>query len=145
MPNRDRPLLIEKLTNFRNFIKDSILIDMKLNNEKIKQSIKDNQKNINPDDSIKEEDVNKLLAMTDIVHFVLNMNIDKELNDIYLKQLEIGVLKYISPAFENDGINLLKKMILIQLLSVDENYRMPNEILDKLMLYLEFLHDYFNE
>ena len=42
----DRTLLIEKLTNFQKFIKDSILIDMKLNNDKIKQNIKENQKKI---------------------------------------------------------------------------------------------------
>ena len=124
----DRTLLIQKLTNFQKFIKDSILIDMKLNNN-----------------DFKEEDVNKLLAMTNIVHFVINMDIDKELNDKYLKKLEIGVLEYISPLFENDGINLLKKIILTQFLAIDENYRLSNDNLDKIMLYLEFLHDYFNE
>ena len=140
----DRTLLIQKLTNFQKFIKDSILIDMKLNNEKIKQNIIDNQKKLNNND-FKEEDVNKLLAMTNIVHFVINMDIDKELNDKYLKKLEIGVLEYISPLFENDGINLLKKIILTQFLAIDENYRLSNDNLDKIMLYLEFLHDYFNE
>ena len=83
--------------------------------------------------------------MTDIVQFLINMDIDKELNDEYLKELEIGVLEYISPSFENDGINFLKKIILIQFLAIDENYRLSSDNLDKIMLYLEFLHDYFNE
>ena len=75
----------------------------------------------------------------------MNMDIDKELNDERLKMTEMAVLEYVTPAIENDGKNLLKKLILISFLKFDEEYRISSEKLDKIMLYLEFLHDYFNE
>ena len=139
----DRTLLIEKLTNFRNFIKDSILLDMNISNDKIKQNITDGLQERGIDAN--NADVNKLMDMSDIIQYVIDLDIDKELNDERLKIIEIGVLRFVTPAFENDGINLLKKIILSSFLKLDENYRLLPDKLDKIMLYLEFLHDYFNE
>ena len=60
----DRALLVEKLTNFRSFVKNSILSEMNLSDDKIKQNITKGLKEYGGSNDIDEADVKKLLGMS---------------------------------------------------------------------------------
>ena len=117
-------LLVEKLTNLQTFMRENILVDMKIDDKRIKQILNDHAQKkvseyaINLEKSIaqKQSDgevtdilesklhqfqksseidfTENLMDMTNIIQFIANMDIERELTQERLKALEMGVLKF---------------------------------------------------
>ena len=167
-------LLIEKLTNLQTFMRENILVDMKIDDKRIKQILNEQvKKNLSEyatnlekidqkQSKAKSSDVleSKLLHqfssskidftkemgimdMSYIIQFLANMDIERELTHERLKELEMGVLKFIAPMIENDGQKLLRKLTLVAFHRLDPDYTVKDADIETIMKYFNFLYEYF--
>ena len=163
-------LLIEKLTNLQKFMREKILIDMKIDDERIKLIINEHvQKRVSDLEktiaqkhsegevteildkklhqifrsSSKLDFTKELMDMSNIIEFIANVDIERELTQERLKALEMGVLKFIAPMIENDGEKLLRKLTLVAFHRLDPDYTVKDTEIETIMKYFHFLYEYF--
>ena len=159
-------LLIEKLTNLQTFMRDNILVDMNVDDKRIKQVInEDVQKRVSDIEKTiaqkhSEGEVEKkihqlcrsaskldftkeLMDMSNIIEFIVNLDIEKELTQERLKMLEMWILKFIAPLIENDGQKLLRKLTLVAFHRLDPEYTVRENDIETIMKYFNFLYEYF--
>ena len=163
-------LLIEKLTNLQTFMRENILVDMHIDDKRIKQILNDHvQKKVaaglEKTIAQKQSDVEvtdilesklhqfqssseidfteNLMDMTNIIQFIANVDIERELTHERLKVLEMGILKFVAPMIENDGQKLLRKLTLVAFHRLDPDYTVKDTHIETIMRYFDFLYEYF--
>ena len=142
----DKQMLVEKLLNMKSFMKDDVLTKMNVTDESLKKNIINGYQKQGIDVSAEDKQtIDEVLKTDNIIEFLLALDVQKLLDDdIVHKKLEMGVLKVISPHFNDDDTRPLKILVLALLHHFDNEYTMPKEHIEKVMLYMEFLHDFFN-
>ena len=159
-------LLIEKLTNLQTFMRENILVDMNVDDKRIKQVINEHvQKRVSEiaqkhsegkvteildkklhqifRSSSKLDFTKELMDISNIIEFIANVDIERELTEERLKVLEMGILKFIAPMIENDGEKLLRKLTLVAFHRLDPDYTVKDTHIETIMRYFDFLYEYF--